>query len=94
MKVEDLKWSKTKVQCPHCEGWFTRQGILGHIRFRHSAKKEETGQSKITKAIYSATYLEIIAEYAKTGHLKLDHRETLLDWMLIDFLEKKAGIKR
>lgn len=35
MQIKDLKWNKTRAQCPHCGGWFTRQGILGHIRFRH-----------------------------------------------------------
>lgn len=31
-----VRWSKTKAQCPYCDRWMTRQGLNGHIRFRHT----------------------------------------------------------
>ncbi len=33
-----FRWSKTKAQCPYCDGWMTRQGLNGHIRFRHTLR--------------------------------------------------------
>ena len=29
------RWSKTQAECPVCHRWMTRQGLNGHIRFRH-----------------------------------------------------------
>ena len=31
----EVRWSKTQAQCPYCGWWMTRQGLNGHIRFKH-----------------------------------------------------------
>lgn len=33
-----VRWSKTQAQCPYCGRWMTRQGLNGHIRFRHTQR--------------------------------------------------------
>jgi hypothetical protein len=89
MQSEDFTWSKTKAQCPYCGGWYTRQGILGHIRFRHpDYKKDETKEA--IKAIWTASYVKAVEMYRRNGRLSAELREQLLDLFLLDYLEKLA----
>ncbi len=89
MQTNDLTWSKTRAQCLYCGGWYTRQGILGHIRFRHpDAKKTE--QTNMEKASFALMYAAAVATMVKDGRLTQELREALLDRMLLDFLERKA----
>ena len=89
MRSNELTWSKTRAQDPYCGGWYTRQGIQGHIRFRHpDAKKTE--QTNIEKASFALMYAAAVGMLAKNGRLTQDLREQLLDRMLLDFLERKA----
>jgi hypothetical protein len=90
MKIEDLKWSKTRAQCPYCQGWFTRQGILGHIRFKHPDRSNSEHDS--IKSLLSLKATEILMEANKMmadyGRLTPEFRERLFDIMLLDYLHK------
>ncbi len=87
----EFKWSKTRAQCPYCKGWYTRQGIQGHIRFRHpDSKKEEKSSDELRKAATYNTYVSLLAEYSKTNRLRPEVREMLWDMMLLDYLHMKS----
>lgn len=95
MRTSDFKWSKTRVQCPYCQGWFTRQGILGHIRFRHqdkTSKKEPEAQS--LDYMYRSQAYSLFVKAAKMmgeyGRLSPEVRDVLWDLMLIDYISKIA----
>ena len=92
MQSKDLKWSKTRAQCPYCGGWFTRQGIGGHIRFRHPERRsdESDALAELTKSNYRSMYLEGLEMMERDQRLTTKLREYLLDRMLLDFLEKLA----
>ena len=92
MRTEDLKWSKTRVECPYCGGWFTRQGIGGHIRFRHPERRSDESDAldEFTKSNYRSMYLEGLGMMERDLRLTTKLREYLLDRMLLDFLEKLA----
>lgn len=89
MQSEDFTWSKTRAQCPYCDGWFTRQGILGHIRFRHSGQGEDVKKEAI-KMMWTAAYLKATETYQRDGRLSAAAREQLLDLFLLDYLGKLA----
>jgi len=91
MRTKDLKWSKTRAECPYCGEWFTRQGILGHIRFRHPDKEER--EDDTTKQGNRLVYMRAAGVFAKHGRLTPELRESSFDQMLLDFLYKKAGGK-
>jgi hypothetical protein len=89
MPSKDFTWSKTRAQCPYCSGWFTRQGIQGHIRFRHSDQKKD--DSKAAGAMLLATtYAKAAEMFARDGRIPTNLREHLLDRFLLDYLEKLA----
>ena len=99
MKLDDLKWSKTRAQCPHCGNWYTKQGVLGHIRFRHSESCKVSNNVRkeyddLIKDKYLELYVEVVQRYKKTKRLSPQIREQILDMMLFDFLEKKSEGKR
>jgi len=93
MRSEDFAWSKTRAQCPYCGGWYTRQGILGHIRFRHPDSKKDEKKEAI-RTMWTAAYLKAAETYARDGRLPPGLREQLLDYFLLDYLEKLAKGKR
>lgn len=90
MRITDLKWNKTRVQCPYCEGWFTKQGILGHIRFRHPDKKKQKAEADPIESLIKSRLLPVLVQANKmmqeNGRLSEEFRGTLLDMMLIDYL--------
>jgi hypothetical protein len=95
MLTEELKWSKTRVQCPYCDGWYTKQGILGHIRFRHPDRKKK--EVDVIDALIKSEAVDLLVTVRKMmeehGQLSEKLRNVLLDMMLIDYLEKLATRK-
>ncbi|MGD0855474.1 MAG: hypothetical protein ABSA18_06680 [Dehalococcoidia bacterium] len=81
--------NKTRAQCPYCGGWFTRQGILGHIRFRHPDQKKDTDKATVNVAL-ATVYLEATKMYTRDGRLTAEVRDRLLDLFLLDYLERLA----
>lgn len=91
MKSSELNWSKTRAQCPYCQGWYTKQGILGHIRFRHPDRnKERTDDTDEIKNLKFKMYVEVAKIYHRNGRLPQHIRENVLDMMLLDFLSRRA----
>ena len=88
MRAKDLKWSKTRAQCPYCHNWYTKQGILGHIRFRHpDSKREETDTFEdIFKAGFLDSCGKAVEVMKQHGRLTPEWREVLFDLMLLDYL--------
>jgi len=89
MPSKDFTWSKTRAQCPYCSGWFTRQGIQGHIRFRHSDRRKDE-KTEAIRLLWTTTYVKAVDMYARTGGLSPQLREQLFDRFLLDYLEKLA----
>jgi len=87
--TRDFNWSKTRAQCPYCEGWFTRQGILGHIRFRHPDQKKDADKATVNAAL-AAVYIKATEMYTHDGRLTAELRDWLLDRFLLDYLERLA----
>jgi hypothetical protein len=92
MTSNDFKWSKTRAQCPYCGGWFTRQGILGHIRFRHPDQKKDDNKA-ITDMAWATAYIKATEMYRRDGRLTAEVRDRLLDSFLLDYLERRASGK-
>ncbi len=89
MRAKDLKWSKTRAQCPHCHGWYTRQGIFGHIRFRHPSNKREESdpvEETLEDTYRDDVYIKALAMFKNQGRLTPALRDYLLDCMLLDYL--------
>ena len=78
MKTQDLKWSKTRAQCPYCGDWYTKQGILGHIRFRHpdKKKKETDVMQDMLKEQFYDIYLKAEKTFRDQGRLTPQYRTT------------------
>jgi hypothetical protein len=93
MPSKDFTWSKTRAQCPYCDGWFTRQGIQGHIRFRHPDRKKDEIAETI-RVLWTTTYLKAADMYNRTGRLSPQLREQLFDVFLLDYLAKLAEGKK
>ncbi|MGD0857135.1 MAG: hypothetical protein ABSA18_15260 [Dehalococcoidia bacterium] len=92
MPSKDFSWSKTRAQCPYCGGWFTRQGILGHIRFRHPDKKKDADKATLN-IDWVTVYIKAAEMYMRDGRLTAEVRDRLLDSFLIDYLERRASGK-
>lgn len=89
MRNQELNWSKTRVQCPYCDGWYTNQGIQGHIRFRHPDKKKNEEKEEI-KIRWTVVFGQALQVYQRDSCLTPALREHLLDVFLLDYLEKLA----
>jgi len=87
MRAKDLKWSKTRAQCPYCDNWYSRQGILGHIRFRHPDRNKKDDMLETPAQLALMRALRMMRE---NGRLTPETREILLDLMLLDYLQKMA----
>jgi hypothetical protein len=89
MSSEDFTWSKTRAQCPYCGGWFTRQGIQGHIRFRHPDRKKDDDSATVN-LVWVSEYVKTTQIFTRDGRLPPELRERLFDLFLLDYLEKLA----
>jgi hypothetical protein len=89
MDSKDLNWSKTRVQCPYCDGWYTTQGIQGHIRFRHPDQTRDETKEAI-KIMWTAAYVKAVEMYQRDGRLSAAMREQLLDYFLLEYLGRLA----
>jgi hypothetical protein len=92
MPSEDFNWNKTRAQCPYCGGWFTRQGINGHIRFRHPDRKKDDYDTTVD-LVWATEYVKAAQIFTRDGRLPPELRERLFDLFLLDYLGKLARSK-